>query len=117
MVKKIGKWILLAALFGALLYAVVYFMGSRGDAFKFAEQAIRNSQSLQAQIGKIERVRLAPSGPYKERLSVSGDGWATMMIEVTGATKTVALDVKMKKTNGVWAIEQASLDGKPVTLN
>ena len=116
MAKKIGIGILIAAVFGALLHVAVYLLASHSDAFKLVEQTLRNSQALQSQVGHVERVRLAPFGD--NGWATAGDnGWATMTVEVTGATKTVTLDVKTKKTNSVWAIEQASLDGKPVVLN
>lgn len=115
-IKKVSKWIVLAALFGAMLYVTVYFMASHGDAFIFAEQAIKNSQILQSQIGRIERVRLSPFGSYKEKY-VDADKWVTMTVEVTGTVKTIILNMKMKKTSSGWMIEQALIDGNPLVLN
>lgn len=116
MVKKIGVGILIAAVFGALLHVAVYLLASHSDAFKLVEQTLKNSQALQSQVGHVERVRLAPFGD--NGWATAGDnGWATMTVEVTGTTKTIALDVKAKKTRGTWAIEQASLDGKPLVLH
>jgi hypothetical protein len=114
--KKIGIGILIAVVFGALLYVAVYLMASHSDAFKLVEQTLRNSQALQSQVGHVERVRLVPFGSYDEK-TAGDNGWATMTVEVTGTTKTATLDVKAKKTSGTWAIEQASLDGKPLALN
>mgnify|MGYP001576068490 CR=1 FL=1 len=113
---KVGKSITLAALLGVLLYVAVHFLASHGDAFEFAEHAIKNSRPLQAQIGKVERVRIPWFGSYKEKF-FNTDAWAAMTVEVTGTAKTVELKMKMKKTNGTWVIEQASIDGNPVTLN
>lgn len=113
---QIGKSVAIAVVCGVLLYVAVYFMASHGDAFEFAEQAIKNSRSLQTQIGKVERVRLAPSGGYHEKF-VNSDAWVMMKVEVTGTAQSVALDMKVKKTDGNWSIEQVLLDGKPVTLN
>lgn len=113
---KHSKLIILAAFLGALLYFAVHFMASHGDAFEFAEHAIRNSQSLQTQIGKIERVRIPLFGSYKEK-SFNDDTSVAMTVEVTSTAKTVELQMKMKKTNGAWVIERASIDGNPVALN
>ena len=114
--KRIGIWLLVAVLFGGLLYATVYLLASHGEAFKLVEQTIMGSQVLQAKVGRIERLQLAPFGAYDER--TAGDsGSATMTVEVMGTTRTIALDVKVKKTNGEWEIEQVSLDGKPLVLN
>jgi hypothetical protein len=114
--KKTGIGILIAAIFGALLYVTAYFLASHGDAFKLVEQTLKNSQVLQSQVGHVERVRLVPFGSYDEK-TAGDNGWATMTVDVTGTTKTLTLDVKAKKTSGIWAIEQASTDGKPMVLN
>lgn len=113
---KVGKSITLAALLGVLLYVAVHFMASHGEAFEFAEHAIKNSRSLQAQIGKIERVRIPLLGSYKEK-SFNADTRVAMTVEVIGTAKTVELQMKMKKINGAWMIEQASINGNPLALN
>ena len=116
MPKKVAKIVFFAVLFGVLLYAVVYFMASQGNAFEFVEQTIRHSHAIESQIGKIERVRLDPLGSYVEK-SVGSDEWATMTVEVTGATKTIVLAIKAKKTNGAWTIEQAKNGEMPLALD
>ena len=114
---KAGKSIALAILFfGPLLYVAVYFMAAHSEAFVFAENTIKHSQSLQTQIGNIKQVKLPLFGSYEDRF-VNREAWATMEVEVTGALKTVNLELKMKKKNGAWIIEQALLNGNPVTLN
>ena len=112
---KVVKFIALAALLGLLLYISVYLIAGRSDAFVFAENAIKHSKSLQTKIGNVERVRLPLFGSYDENF-VNGDTWVTMEVEVTGAVKTVALQIKMKKINATWAIEQSLIDGNPVVL-
>ena len=116
MAKKIGKIILLAAFFGALLYAIVYFMASHGEAFGFAEKMIRNSRAIKLQVGEIKHIRLNPFGSYDEK-TVGSEEWVTMTIEVAGTAKTAELDIKAKNTNGTWGIEQAKIEGKPVALD
>lgn len=112
---KVNK-ILLAVLTAAVLYGVVYFMASHGDAFKFAEQTIKNSTSLEARIGKIDKVRIPLFSSYRERF-FNSEASATMTVEVIGAMKTVEVKLKVKKTNDRWTMEQASLDGTPIVLN
>lgn len=116
MTKKIGIGIFLAAVFGALLYATVYFLASQGEAFESVEQTLKRSSALQSHVGRVERVRLVPFGAYDEK-TAGDNGSATMTVEVMGATRTVTLEVKAKKTRGTWAIEQTSLDGKPLVLH
>lgn len=116
MAKIIGKIILLAALFGALLYAVVYFMASHSDGFEFAEKTIRNSHMIKLQVGEIKRVQPDAFGSYDEK-TVGSDEWVTMDIKVEGTTKTIVLSVRAKKANGTWMIEQATTEGRPVTLD
>jgi hypothetical protein len=115
-VAKIVKIVLIGLLAGLALYAFVYFLASHGDAFEFAKQEIRNSHMIESEIGRVERIRLDPFGFYDEK-SVGSEEWATMTVEVTGTRKTIALSVKVKKTNGNWAIEQAATQGVPLVLN
>jgi hypothetical protein len=39
-----------------------------------------------------------------------------MSVEVSGANKPIVLDIKTKKTNGTWVIEQATNNGIPIEL-
>lgn len=114
--KKIGRTIALAALFGTALYAIVYFMASHSEGFEFAEQKIRNSPAVKAQVGEIRKVRPALLGPYDQK-TVDSDEWVSMALDVSGSLKSIELDVKMKKTNGAWAIESAKSNGQNVSLN
>lgn len=116
MVKKIGKILFFGALFGVILYTTVYLLASRGEAFKFVEQKIQSSNEIESDIGKIESVRLSPFGTYEDK-SAGADEWATMTVDVSGVKKTIVLDVKVKKKNGVWSIEEATNNGNPVVLN
>lgn len=114
--KKIGRAIALAILFGAALYAVVYWMASHSEAFEFAEQKIRSSSAVKTQVGEIERVHVALLGSYDQK-TVNSEEWVSMVIDVDGITKSIELDVRMKKTNGVWAIEAAKSNGQNFNLN
>lgn len=106
----------LAVLAGVVLYGAVYFMASHGDAFRFAEHAIRNSRSLEAQIGKVGSVRIPLFSSYRERF-FNSEASAAMTVEVAGAMRTVELKLRMKKMNDQWMMEQVSLDGTAVILN
>lgn len=114
--RKAVKFILLGLLLGALLYAAIYFMASRGDAFMYVDQKIRISTVIESNVGQIKRIRLNPFGSYEEK-SVGPDEWVTMSVEVTGTKTTMALDVKVKKVNGNWAIEQVINQGSPLALD
>ncbi len=114
--RKAFKFVLTGLLFGLVLYAAVYFMASRGDAFKYVDKKIRTSAVIESKLGHIKGVRLDPLGGYEEK-SVGSDEWVTMRVEVTGAKAMMALDVKAKKTNGDWAIEQMISQGTPVVLD
>ena len=114
--RKAIKLILLGLLFGLLLYATVYFMASRGDAFKYVDQRIRSSAVIESKIGQIKRIRLDLFGSYEEK-SVGSDEWATMSVEVTGTKTSMVLDVRVKKMNGNWAIEQVTSQGATLALD
>lgn len=112
--KKISRTIAVAAFFGLALYAMVYLMASRSDGFEFIEQKIRASEVVKEQVGDIKKVRPSLLGPYDQK-TVGSDEWVSMNISVTGTTKEIELDVKAKKTNGVWVLEEAKKG--PLSLN
>ena len=114
--KKIGRAIALAVLFGVVLYAIVYFMASHSEAFEFVEKKIRNSQAVKAQVGEIKEIRPALLGPYDQK-TVNSDEWVSMVIDVSGTAKSIELDVRMKKTNGIWAVESAKRDGQNFSVD
>lgn len=114
--KKVGRSIALAAFFGVALYAIVYFMASHSEGFDFVEQKIRNSPAVKAQVGEIRKVRPALLGPYDQK-TVNSDEWVSMALDVSGSLKSIELDVKIKKANGVWSIESAKSNGQNVSLN
>ena len=114
--KKIGRAIALAVLCGVVLYAIVYFMASHSEAFEFVEKKIRNSQAVKARVGEIKKIRPALLGPYDQK-TVNSDEWVSMAINVSGAAKSIELDVRMKKTNGIWAVESAKRDGQNFSVD
>jgi hypothetical protein len=103
--QKAIKFTLIGLLLGLVLYVVVYLMASHGDAFKYVDQRIRTSAMIESKFGYIKNVRLDPLGSY-EKKSIGSDEWVTMKVEVAGAKTTVILDVRVRKTNGNWTIEQ-----------
>lgn len=102
--KKFAQWIALAALFGAVLYAVVYFMAGRSEAFEFIEQQIRSSQAIKAQVGEIKEVRPSVLGSYDQK-TVGSNERVSMTIQVIGAVKAIELDVKVSRTDDIWVME------------
>ena len=114
--QKTIKSILLGLLFGVLLYSAIYFKASRGDAFMYVDQKIRSSVAIESKVGRIERVRLDFFGFYEEK-NVGSDEWVTMSIKVIGTRTTMVLDVKLKKTNEIWSIDQVSSQGSLLALD
>lgn len=114
--KRFVSMIALAGLFGALLYAIVYFMASQSEGFKFAEQKIRSSPAIRAHFGEIGKVRPVLLGPYDQK-TVDSDQWMSVAIDVSGSLTSIQLAVRMRKTNGTWTIESAKNEGRNVSLN
>ena len=115
-IKKISRTIAIAALFGAALYVIVYLLAINSDGFKFIEQKIMNSQLVKEQVGIIKKVRPSLLGPYDQK-SLGEDEWVSMNITVTGTSKAIELDVKAKKTAGVWVLETAKQGSQSLNLN
>jgi len=115
-VKKLGRTIAIAAFFGIALYAIVYLMASNSDGFEFIEQKIRTSEVVKEQVGNIKKVRPSLLGPYDQK-TVGSDEWVSMTICVTGTGKAIELDVKAKKTNGVWVLVTAENGDQSLNLN
>lgn len=116
MSPKMLRNIIIFVSLGVLLYIGVYLWGSHSESFKFVEQSVKNSQTLQSQIGKIQDVRLTLFGSYSEKF-VDSDETVRMTVKVTGAIKTVNLNVKVTKIRNVWRIEQVLIDEKPILLD
>jgi hypothetical protein len=114
--KKIGRTIAIAAFFGIALYAIVYLMASNSDGFEFIEQKIRTSEVVKEQVGDIKKVRPSLLGPYDQK-TVGSDEWVSMTISVSGTEKAIELDVKAKKTNGVWVLVTAKKGDQSLNLN
>ena len=114
--RKVVQWVVLAAVFGVALYAIVYFMASRSEAFRFIEQQISNSQAIKTQVGEIKEIRPSLLGSYDHK-TVGSDEWVSMTLDVAGATRTIELGVKAKKVNGTWTLENVSQGGRPVEVN
>ena len=100
---------------------VIVFIGSylretHSGGYRFIENRIEHSRTLQSQIGPVLRVHLSPFASYHYRTAGS-DEWLTISLEVTGALERVTLDIKAKKISGVWQIEQASIEGRPIALD
>ncbi len=115
-IKKISRTIATAALFGAALYVIVYLLAINSDGFKFIEQKIMNSQLVKEQVGIIKKIRPSLLGPYDQK-SVGEDEWVSMKITITGISKAIELDVKAKKTAGVWVLETATQGSQSLNLN
>lgn len=113
--KRIGRAVVLAVLFGIVLYAIVYFMASNSEAFEFAERKIRSSSAVKERLWDIKSVRPAVLGPYAQK-TVNSDKWVSMAIYISGTGKSIELEVKMKKVNGAWMVERAESDGRGFNL-
>jgi hypothetical protein len=104
-------YIITSLVFGALLYGVVYFQASTGEAFQFIEKLALNSPELDSVVGKVKAVELSPFGSYYEK-DVDSDKIVSMAVKVIGELRTGAMQVKMIKTHQQWYIKDVELDGK-----
>lgn len=114
--RKLIKIVGLAASFGLVLYASVYFMAGHSDAFKFIEQRIRSSEAIKAQVGDIKKIRPSLFGAFDHK-TVDSDEWVSMTLDVTGTARSIEVDVKAKKANGKWTLDKVVSGGQPIEAN
>ncbi|MDB5840066.1 MAG: hypothetical protein JWQ23_2018 [Herminiimonas sp.] len=114
--SSIRKTIAIAAIFGMTLYALVYFMAIRSDAFKFIVQEIGNSQTIRTQVGDIKKIRPSFLGVF-DRKTADSDEWVSMMVDVSGQKTTLELQVKAKKENGAWLLQSVKSGDQKLDLN
>lgn len=110
----IGKISIVLTL-GVLLYIGVYIWGSHSEAFKFVERTAKSSQALRSQIGEVKQVRLDLFGFYSEK-HVNSKETVRMTVIVSGALKTIKLNVLVEKTPEGWQIEKSTINEKPISL-
>lgn len=99
-----------------LLYAGLYFLGSRSEAFEFIKNTIKNSHTIEHKIGRVRQVALSPLGGYHTRF-VNLNKTVHMTINVSGAKGRITIKVFAKKNDGLWKIKKALVDGRPIILN
>lgn len=116
MKSPVAKWVLVACIFGVILYASIYFGASRGEAFKFVKEQISSSSVMEARLGAIQQVTLDPVGGYRERF-VNSNKSAHMTVDVVGVKGKASVKIFAKKSNGSWQVVDASIDGQSVQLS
>lgn len=98
---------------GLALFSGSYVWEINSDGFRFVEQQLRKSSALQSQIGPVEKVELPIYYNYHQKDS-GADSWLKMSLRVRGVTRTAKVDVKAKRINGAWEIEEIMVDGRPI---
>ena len=89
--------------------------GPHTEAFRFVKGAIESSQAIQDQVGSIERVNINPIGGYSDKFAGS-DHFVHMAVDVKGTRGQVTVDVFATKTDDLWLIRQATINGRPIDL-
>jgi len=111
--RRLSRIVSLCLLSGAAIYFIVYWIGSRSDAFQLASGQITNSKELATELGAITSVRLSLFGPFDQR-TVDDDQWVQLQAHVTGASRSAEVSVSMQKRAGVWTIQEASTQGRRI---
>jgi hypothetical protein len=107
--------ILAAGLLGLLLYVGIYMYALHSDGFKFVEQTIKSSHNIERRVGSVEKIDFPFFFSFKQK-NVNMDEIVTMTVQAVGAKGEAILDVKAVRVAGVWKIDNASIDGVPISL-
>lgn len=110
------KKVILAAMLGIGLYGGIYLYALNSEAFRFVKEALENSPAMARQVGECPKVTLPLLGAFKEKY-VNSSVTVTMRVMVVGNIKSLPVDVKVIRKEGVWKIGSASTGGIPVDLD
>lgn len=110
------RWAIAAVAACAIFYLGLYFWGAHSEGYRFLEDAIRSSPAIQQRVGDVQSVRLSFFGGYRERF-VDSNIRTTMVLNVTGSRAAVAVQASATKTDGKWAVSNASIGGETVKLD
>jgi len=94
--------ILIACFFGGL-----YYLGTRGEAYKFAIKFISDNPKVTNSIGPLKDSRLAFFG-YSVRYS-GPSGHAEYKIFVTGEKSRGTVYLNLEKSAGIWEVKKGNL--------
>jgi hypothetical protein len=106
--SRIVKWIGLAILLGVALYIGVYIYASHSEAYRFAQQWLRQSEPLKAAVGEIQKTRVSPWGGYRE-YSTGSDRRVWIVVEVTGSKDTADVKLALRKHDETWRVVQSGV--------
>jgi hypothetical protein len=108
-------WVLL--LVTASIFSVaLHFYRAHGEAFEFANQAIRKSVAIQRRMGDVQEIRLGILESYKERF-VGSTMYVHMAVQVAGSSGSARVVIDLRRVKGVWAIADASIGKESINLN
>jgi hypothetical protein len=106
--KKLLLILVALACLGVVVYLIGYLSVASSDAFSFAERKIKDSTEIRTEVGEVLSVKLAPQGPFN--LKVQGSHQRAMMaIDVSGARRSIEVDVSVEKTNGQWQLNSMKI--------
>jgi len=113
--KSLIRWFIIAPFFGACLYAILLFYEPHTESFKFIKCSIKSSNIMQAEVGSVENVSIDPIGGYSDKF-VGSDHFVHMAVDVKGIKGEATVHVFATKTNGIWLIRQATINGRIIDL-
>jgi hypothetical protein len=94
----------------------LHFYNAHGEAYEFANAAIRKSPVIQRRVGNVQEVRLGILERYKEKY-VGTNKFAFMTLRVVGSSGSARVEITSKRVNSVWTIMTASMDDESINLN
>jgi hypothetical protein len=100
----------------SIFSVALHFYRAHGEAFEFANEAIRKSAAIQRRIGDVQEIRLGILESYKERF-VGSTMYVHMAVHVAGSSGSARVVIDLRRVKGVWAIADSSIGTESINLN
>ncbi|MBI1394982.1 MAG: hypothetical protein GC151_03300 [Betaproteobacteria bacterium] len=96
----------------SVIYLSIYALVWNSQAYETAVQAVRDSESIRSNLGRISTIWLKPAG---FRVKYSGSvGTAHFVVHVMGMSRSGEVSIDLAYEVDHWNIVQLYLDGMPI---
>lgn len=100
--RKLKKWVLVWILLVGALFMGTYFYSANSEAYHFASEWVRQSDSVRSVVGEVRKVRLRPWADYRQHYD--GDSTrATLTLDIQGTKASARVRLEVRKVDSQWS--------------